>query len=315
MPVAEIRAYASSRSEGTTLSFRGSPVPCLPLDEAHFAPADLVLASAGSAVSRLWSPRFAAAGAVVIDNSSAFRRDPDVPLVVPEINPETLRPGPGIVANPNCSTIQMVVALAPLHRRWGLAGVRVATYQSVSGAGGRAMRELEEGSRVFLEDGEETPRAFSHPIAFNVLPRIGPADETGESTEERKMRDETRRILDLPDLPVSAFCARVPVFRGHSEAVWAWFRETPDVEEARAALGEAGVVVQDDPDASGFPLPREAAGDDRVFVGRVRRDPAEPRGLVLWVVADNLLKGAAANAWQIAEVLWQRGWLAGEKQA
>jgi aspartate-semialdehyde dehydrogenase len=307
LPVSAIHAYTSSRSEGTVLSFRGEPVTCRALSDASFTPVDLVLASAGAAASREWSPRFAAAGAVVVDNSSAFRSDPGSPLVVPEVNADELDAAVSVVANPNCSTIQMVVALAPLHRAWGLTVVRVATYQSVSGAGARAMDELRTGSRRVLDGDEDAAGVFPHPIAFNALPQIGAFDEGGESQEEIKMRNETRRILGLPDLRVSATCVRVPVFRGHSEAVWAGFREKPDPGRARELMAAAGVTVVDDPGASGYPLARDAAGRDDVFVGRVRRDPADSSGLSLWVVSDNLLKGAATNAWQIARVLVQRG--------
>ncbi len=314
LPVAEIRALAGRRSQGSELAFRGGAVRCETPDAFAGEPVDLVLASAGAEASRRWSPRFVDAGAIVIDNSSAFREDPDVPLVVPEINAETLRPGPGIVANPNCSTIQMVVALAPLHREWDLTGVRTATYQSVSGAGARAMDELAAGTLAHLSGRPEVPAVFGHPIAFNVLPWIGSAEEDGESGEERKMRRETRRILELPELPVSAFCVRVPVFRGHSEAVWASFRRAPDPDRARNLLSEAGLRVLDDPAGGVFPLPREAAGSEDVFVGRVRRDRSDPRGLCLWVVADNLLKGAAHNAWQIALALRERGMLGGKEK-
>jgi aspartate-semialdehyde dehydrogenase len=304
-----MRAYTSPRSAGAELSFRGGAVRCLRLGEGDLPPTDLVLASAGSGVSRQWSPRFVDAGAVVIDNSSAFREEPEVPLVVPEINAHTLRAGPGIVANPNCSTIQLVAALAPLHRAWGLAAVRAATYQSVSGAGARAVEELVAGSRAHLAGEAERAEVFAHPIAFNALPFIGEVAEDGESAEERKMRRETRRILGLAELPVSAFCVRVPIIRGHSEAVWARFERAPDPARARRLLTDAGVRVLDEPARGVFPLPREAAGSEDVFVGRIRRDPTDPGGLCLWVVADNLLKGAALNAWQIALALRERGLL------
>ncbi len=304
--VSEASAYTSPRSAGAQLDFRGRTVTCRALDDRSFAPADLVLASAGAAVSRAWSPRFAAAGAVVVDNSSAFRSDPASPLVVPEVNGETLDAAAAIVANPNCSTIQMVVALAPLHREWGLKAVRVATYQSVSGAGARGMDELTRATRRALDGVADPPEVFPHPIAFNVLPHIGPFDEEGETQEEAKMRNETRRILDLPDLRVSATCVRVPVYRGHSEAVWAGFREKPSPERARELLSGAGVAVVDEPASARYPLAVEAAGRDEVFVGRIRRDPADAEGLALWVVSDNLLKGAALNAMQIARLLVER---------
>ena len=307
LAVAEIHAFTSERSAGRVLSFRGSSVPCRELTEASVASIDLVLASAGGANSRVWSPRFAAAGAVVVDNSSAFRTDPACGLVIPEVNAAELERPVSIFAVPNCSTIQLVAALAPLHRAWGLRAVRVATYQSVSGAGARAIEELERGTRAALSGEEERPEVFSHPIAFNLVPQIGAFDETGETQEERKMRDETRRILALPDLPVSATCVRVPVVRGHSEAVWASFAAVPDPADARDLLRAAGIVVEDDPERGLYPLPRRAAGRPEVFVGRIRPDTADPRGLCLWVVADNLLKGAAGNAFDIARALIARG--------
>jgi aspartate-semialdehyde dehydrogenase len=305
-PISEIHAFTSPRSAGTRLPFRGREVRCRSLAAEGPVPVDLVLASAGGAVSREWLPRFADLGAMVVDNSSAFRGDPRCPLVVPEINGDTLEPGASIIANPNCSTIQLVMALAPLHREWGLRAIRVATYQSASGAGNRLMEELRAGSRPFV-DTDAVPGPSTE-LAFNVIPQIGAFDAAGETLEEVKMRNETRRILDEPDLAVSATCVRVPVFRGHSEAVWAGFHRDPDPDRARAILGKTpGVVVEDDPARGVYPVPRSAAGRDAVFVGRLRRDGVDPRGLGLWVVSDNLLKGAATNACQIAEALVARG--------
>jgi aspartate-semialdehyde dehydrogenase len=305
--VSALLPYTSSRSAGAPLRFRGESLACRALGESTFEPVDLVLASAGAAVSRVWAPRFVTAGAVVVDNSSAFRNDPGSPLLVPEVNPQALGKEATLIANPNCSTIQMVVALAPLHREWSLRSVRVSTYQSVSGAGSRAVHELLRGARTYLDGGEEGPEVFPHPIAFNLIPQIGAFDAEGESEEEQKMRNETRRILDLPDLPVSATCVRVPVVRSHCESVWATFEQVPDPERSRALLGEAGVVVSGAGEGTSYPTPRGAGGRPEVFVGRVRRDGADPRGLVLWVVSDNLLKGAALNAWQIVELLRARG--------
>jgi aspartate-semialdehyde dehydrogenase len=310
LPVAEVRAYTSARSRGRTLGFRGAEVVCRDLAAEGPEPVHLALFSAGARTAREWAPRFAAQGAVVVDNSSAFRADPACPLVVPEVNGDLLDGRAAIIANPNCSTIQMVVALAPLHREWTLTGVRVATYQSVSGAGARAMDELREAARAHLEGGPEPRAVFPHPIAFNVVPHVGSLGESGESEEEAKMRTETRRILGLPDLPVSATCVRVPVFRSHSEAVWASFARIPDPARARELLDGAGVIVEDDPARARYPLARDAAGRDEVFVGRVRRDPADPQGLQFWVVSDNLRKGAATNAFQIAQALVRRGFLA-----
>jgi aspartate-semialdehyde dehydrogenase len=309
LPVSRAIPYTSARSAGTELAFRGTMMHAIALSSDTFEAVDLALFSAGASVAREWAPRFMSAGSVVVDNSSAFRKDPDVPLVVPELNGEALEPGVRLVANPNCSTIQMVMALAPLHRAWGLRSVKVATYQSASGAGSRALAELMEGTRQHLEGGVETPNIFPHPLAFNVIPQVGEIDATGESIEERKMRDETRRILGLPDLPVSATCVRVPVLRSHSEAVWASFDEIPDPRRAASLLQEMGVVVEDDPKTSRYPLPRHAAGRPEVFVGRLRSDPSDPHGLAFWVVSDNLLKGAATNAVQVAEALLARGLL------
>jgi aspartate-semialdehyde dehydrogenase len=274
------------------------------LSEGCFRSLDLVLFSAGASVSREWAPRAVEQGALVVDNSSAFRTDPEVALVVPEINAQTLPKPPAIVANPNCSTIQMVMALKPLHDRFGLKRVVVATYQSTSGAGRRAMNELEEGTAGFLSGREPPPEKFPHPIAFNLVPHVDDFLADGYTREEAKMVNETRRILGLPDLSVTPTCVRVPVFRGHSEMVWASFQTRVDPGEARRALeGFPGVVVQDDPGKRRYPTPRSAAGQDPVYVGRLRRDLSDESALVFWVVSDNLLKGAALNAVQIAETV------------
>lgn len=305
--VDELVLYSSKRSSGSTFKWRGKELSCIELGESSIRPLDLVLASAGAGVSREWAPRFAALGATVVDNSSAFRTDPASPLVVPEVNPHALDGNAAIIANPNCSTIQMVVALAPLHQEWGLRSVRVATYQSVSGAGTRAIEELRRESTRALEGTPPGAEVFPRPIAFNALPHIGPFVEDGETQEEAKMRNETRRIMDLPELPVSATCVRVPVERGHSEAVWATFERTPDSNRAREILARAGVSVIDDVEVPSYPHALEAAGSPDVFVGRIRADGADPQGLAMWVVSDNLLKGAATNALQIAEHLVARG--------
>lgn len=308
-PVSEIHAYTTERSAGTELTFRGRSISCQKLDEETFVPVQLILASAGAATSRDWMPRFAEKGGLVVDNSSAFRADPDCPLVVPEVNGHLLDRRASIIANPNCSTIQMVMVLAPLHREWGLRAVRVATYQAASGAGARAVAELMASTRAMLEGTEHVPEVFPHPLGFNVVPQIGEFDNAGEYLEETKMRQETRRILEFPDLPVSATCVRVPVVRGHSEAVWASFEARPDPERARRLLDREGIEVLDEPGSSLYPLPREASGRHEVFVGRIREDGADPQGLSMWIVADNLLKGAATNAVQIAECLLERGHL------
>jgi len=305
-PVAALHALASSRGAGRTVRFRGREIPVVDLARFDFAGVDLALFSAGGAVSLEHAPRAAAAGAVVIDNTSAFRMDPDVPLVVPEVNPEAAADRPrGIIANPNCSTIQLVVALAPLHRRARLERIIVSTYQSVSGAGARAMDELAASTRALLAGESPVPGpVFPHVIGFNCLPQIDAFLDDGYTGEERKMMRETRKILGDDDIRVSATCVRVPVMRGHAEAVNAQFASPLSPEEAREILSRApGVELVDDPAGRRYPLQSDCAGRDPVLVGRIRRDPSHPRCLDLWVVADNLRKGAATNAVQIAEIV------------
>ena len=304
-PVDELVPLASPRSAGTTLPFRGREIPVREVGEASFEGVQVALFSAGSGPSRRWAPVAARAGAVVIDNSSAWRMDPQVPLVVPEVNGEDARSHGGIIANPNCATIQALVALAPLHREAGLEYFSAATYQSVSGTGSAAVEELREGARQVLEGRDPEPSVYPHPIAFNLLPHIGAFDDQGVSEEEWKMVRESRKILHLPELAVSSTTVRVPVFRGHGEALVARFREDLSPERAREILScSPGVVLADDPARGVYPLPREAEGTDPVYVGRIRRDTGIPRALALWVVADNLLKGAALNAVQIARILF-----------
>ena len=249
-------------------------------------------------------------GALVVDNGGDFRMDPRVPLIVPEANADAMREHQGFIANPNCSTIQMVVALAPLHEEAGLKRVVVATYQSVSGSGRSAVAELELGVRSSIDGTEFAPEVYPHPIPFNVLPQIGGLSEEfpGYYTEEAKMVLETRKIMGLPDLPVSATCVRVPVYNGHSEAVNVEFERPISADRAREVLGAApGVVVMDDPASSVYPLPAQASGEDPVYVGRIREDRSVPHGLDLWVVSDNIRKGAALNAVQIAEKAIEMG--------
>lgn len=305
-PVGNIRFLASSRSAGQTLAFGSRDVMVEALADNSFADTHLALFSAGAAVSREWGPKAVAAGALVVDNSSAFRMDPNTALIVPEINGHRLPPPPCLIANPNCSTIQMVMALAPLHELFGLSQVIVATYQSTSGAGRQATMELDFASRGFLSGEEPPPVKFPRTIAFNLVPQVDQFDRLDYTKEEWKMVDETRKIMELPGLPVTATCVRVPVHRGHSEVVWARFDRPVDVARARVALAAfPGVVVEDDPATGRFPTPRDAAGQDPVFVGRLRRDPTDVQALVFWVVADNLLKGAALNAIQIAEAAFR----------
>lgn len=303
-PVAELRLLASERSQGKRLPFRGEELEVKVLDEDSFRGIDLALFSAGSAVSLRFSPIAAEAGAVVVDNSSAFRMDETVPLVVPEVNPDDAFGHRGIIANPNCSTIQMVVVLKPLHDRSPMRRVVVSTYQSVSGTGRNAVEELEVQTREAQEGKEPVSRVYPHPIAFNCLPHIDVFMPGGHTREEIKMVNETRKIMGLPDLPLSATAVRVPVFVCHSESVNVEFEEAIEPEEARRILESApGVEVVDDPESNLYPMALDASGKDPCYVGRIRADTSCPRALNLWIVSDNLRKGAALNAVQIAELI------------
>ena len=305
-PATEVVALASERSAGGEVAFGDDEL--LVQELAGFDPAgvDIALFSAGSDVSREYAPRFAAAGAVVIDNSSAFRQDPDVPLVVAEVNPDALRRRPrGIIANPNCSTMQMLVALAPLHRAAGIERIQVATYQSVAGTGRRALEELGRQTAGLLNFQSAEPEVYPVQIAFNVIPHGGDFLENGYTTEEMKLVWETRKILGDESIEVNATVVRVPVFYGHSEAVWIRTRDPLGAARARELLRAApGVEVVDEPVPGGYPTPvTHASGRDPVFVGRIRDDLAQARGLNLWIVADNIRKGAALNAVQLAELV------------
>ncbi len=303
-PVAEIRLLASERSRGKRFTFRGEEVEVQVLGEDSFRGIDLALFSAGGGISQRFSPIAVEAGAVVIDNSSAFRMDEGVPLVVPEVNADAAFCHHGIIANPNCSTIQMVVVLKPLHDRSPMRRVVVSTYQSVSGTGKDAVEELESQTREALQGKEKVARVYPHPIAFNCLPHIDVFVGDGYTREEMKMVGETRKIMGLPDLPVSATAVREPVFVGHSEAVNVEFEEAIEPQEARRILSAApGVEVVDDPENNLYPLALDAAGKDPCYVGRIRADLSCPRALNLWIVSDNLRKGAALNAVQIAELI------------
>jgi aspartate-semialdehyde dehydrogenase len=315
-PIAELRLLASDRSAGTRLPFQGAELPVEAATPSSFRGIDFALFSAGGDVSRALAPAAAAAGAVVIDNSAAWRMEPDVPLVVPEVNPADAYSHTGIIANPNCSTIQLVVALNPLHQVNPLQRVVVDTYQSVSGTGREAVEELDVQTRQLLAGEPIAPRVYPHQIAFNVLPHIDVFLDNGYTKEEWKMVQETRKIMHVPDLPVSATTVRVPVPVGHSEAVHAEFAQPMAPAEARQILAHApGVYVIDDPASSHYPLASYAAGRDEVFVGRIRADASHPNGLALWVVADNLRKGAALNAVQIAELLARRQLAGASSQA
>ncbi len=308
-PAREIVPFASERSVGRELEgglvVRG-------LDDESIQGFDVALFSAGGSTSGEWAPKFVAAGATVIDNSSRWRMQDDVPLVVSEVNPDALEGHHGIIANPNCSTMQMVVALKPIHDAAGIERLVISTYQAVSGTGKRAVDELLDQSHALLHEREiEPPDAYAHQIAFNALPHAGSfAAGEDHTDEERKLINETRKILDDPDIRISATCVRVPVVNGHSEAVNVQTRDELSPERARELLAAApGVIVLDDPGAGIYPLAIDATGRDEVFVGRIRRDPGNERALDMWIVADNLRKGAATNAVQLAELLHERGLL------
>ena len=311
-PADEVFAIASRRSIGTEVSFGDKTLKCHDLEQFDFSKADFCLMSAGGSVSKEWSPRIAATGCTVIDNSSAWRYDQDVPLIVPEVNADAVRGfrKKNIIANPNCSTAQMVVVLKPLHDYATIKRVVVSTYQSVSGAGKDAMDELWHQTKGKYVPGQEVePKKFPKEIAFNVIPHIDVFMEDGYTKEEWKMVAETKKILD-PKIKVTATCARVPVFVGHSEAVNIEFEKPITVEEARSILREApGVMVVDKREPGGYVTPVEAAGEFATFVSRIREDATVENGLVMWIVADNLLKGAALNAVQIAETLINRNLL------
>ena len=306
-PAAEVVPFASQRSAGRELD-GGLQVREL---AAHALDGfDVALFSAGSTISREWAPRFAQAGAVVVDNSSCWRMEPDVPLVVAEVNPDAIERHRGIVANPNCSTMQMVVALKPIYDGPGIERVVVSTYQSTSGTGQAAVDEMLGQAHAMLHEMEPgEPEVYPHRIAFNVLPQVETfKDGDDYTTEERKMMAETRKILGDDSLRISATCVRVPVVTGHSESINLQTREELSPQECRELLAAApGVTVLDDPANGIYPLASDAAGSDQVFVGRIRRDPSNERTLNLWVVADNLRKGAATNAVQLAELLHERG--------
>lgn len=303
-PVSELIPLASARSAGKTVLFHGREVIVQEVAEDSFNGVDIALFSAGGGTSRRWTPVAAKSGAVVIDNSSAWRMDSDVPLVVPEVNPQDARKNNGIIANPNCSTIQAVVALYPLHQAAGLEYVNISTYQSVAGTGIAAVDELSRGAGDVLAGREPWSEVYPHSIAFNLLPHIGAFDDEGISEEEWKMVNESRKIMHLPELRVSGITVRVPVFRGHGESVTAQFKRDISPVEARDILRKApGVVVEDDPQKAIYPTPVKVARTDEVCVGRIRRDTGLDRALAFWVVGDNLRKGAALNAVQIAELL------------
>ncbi|UCE82751.1 MAG: aspartate-semialdehyde dehydrogenase [Deltaproteobacteria bacterium] len=305
-PVASLKLLASSRSAGKTLDFRGKSLTVEELREDSFEGVDIALFSAGAAASRQFAPAAADSGCVVIDNSSGWRMDPEVPLVVPEVNPHAVADyrNKGIIANPNCSTIQMVVVLKPIYDAVGIERVVVSTYQAVSGTGKLAMQELMDQTRLLLNFQEVTPEVYPYRIAFNCFPHIGGFLENGYTEEEMKMVYETQKIMEDPDIRVSATTVRIPVFYGHSEAVNIQTSRKLSAKDARVLLFRApGVKVLDNPDERIYPMPLEAAGIDDTLVGRIREDISIENGLDLWIVADNIRKGAALNTVQIAELL------------
>jgi aspartate-semialdehyde dehydrogenase len=309
-PAAEVVPFASERSAGRKLQFAGAEIECRPLNDETIQGLDLALSSAGGSVSAEWAPRLVDAGAVVVDNTSYWRMHADVPLVVAEVNPDAVAGHNGLVANPNCSTMQAMVALAPIQRAVGIERIVFSTYQSVSGTGQSAVEELRAQAKAILEGEQPVAEVYPHPIAFNVLPQVESfADGDDYTTEERKMMAETRKILGATEdeLGISATCARVPVFVGHSESINIQTREALSPGQCRELLsGAKGVLVVDAPGEGMYPLALDAAGRDEVLVGRIRRDPSHERCLNLWVVGDNLRKGAATNAVQVAELLADR---------
>ena len=311
-PIAELRPLASERSAGKQIEWGGKSLTVHSVSEESIQGLDLVLSSAGGSVSAEWTPKIVAAGATVVDNTSYWRMHDDVPLVVSEVNPDALDGHKGIVANPNCSTMQMVVALKPLYDAAGIERLVISTYQAVSGTGKGAIDALRAEARAVVGGYDvPEPQVYPHQIAFNVLAQAGSFPEGDDHTdEERKLINETRKILGDPEIKVSATCVRVPVETGHSEAVNVETREPLEPERARDLLAAApGVTVVDDPAAGRYPMAIDAAGKDDVFVGRIRRDPGNERALDLWVVSDNLRKGAATNAVQVAELLIEKGLL------
>jgi len=300
-PITEFLPVASARSVGKTITFQGKDYTVIGLEDAVAQAPDFALFSAGGQTSLDWAPKFAAVGTTVIDNSSAWRMHPDHKLIVPEINADQLTPDDKIIANPNCSTIQMVMALAPIHKRYGIERVVVSTYQSITGTGVKAVQQLENEYQGV--DGE---KAYPHPIHRNALPHCDVFMENGYTKEEMKLVNETHKILD-PNIKVTATAVRIPVVGGHSESVNLTLSQAADLDEVRELLNNTpGVVVIDDLDNNGYPMPLDAEGKDDVFVGRIRKDESQEKGLNLWIVADNLRKGAATNTVQIAEYLIQQ---------
>ncbi len=303
-PTAKIRALASGKSAGRKVQFRNEPIIVGELGEHSFDKIEIAFFSAGGEISRKFVPVARKAGAIVIDNSSVFRMDPDVPLVIPEINGQDAKQHRGLIANPNCTTAVALMAIYPLHRAFGVRRVFAASYQAVSGSGARAIDELQKQVEAAGKDRQPSPQVYPHPIAFNVLPHVDVFLESGYTKEEMKMQNEGRRIMHLPQFRASVTCVRVPVYRAHSVAVSAEFEKKVSVEQAREVLAKApGLELVDEPQKNRYPMPLNVAGKDNCEVGRVRIDCALENGLAFWVSGDQLLKGAALNAVQIAELL------------
>jgi len=303
-PIRNIRAIASERSEGKTLKFAGEKIKVERLDSSSFKGIEIALFSAGASISREFSPKMVKAGAVVVDNSNAFRMEEGVPLVVPEVNPQAARSHKGIIANPNCSTIQLVVAINPIHKFAHINRLNISTYQAVSGTGKEAIEELKKQTEQWIEGDEIIREVYPHQIAFNLLPHIGNFLPNGYTEEEMKLVNETRKIIEDENIAVTATCIRVPVFISHSEAVNLQTEKKITPAQVKSILMNApGVILQDKPEENIYPLPLETAGKDEVFVGRIREDFSTDKGINLWIAADNLRKGAALNTIQIAELL------------
>ncbi len=310
-PVAELIPVASSHSLGKKVKFRGIEYPIVSMEEGIKAHPDLALFSAGGSVSMEWAPEFAKVGCIVVDNSSAWRMDENIPLVVPEVNGDVLTSKDMIIANPNCSTIQLVVALNPIHRKWGIKRIIVSTYQAVSGTGMKAVQQYNEEAK----GSAEVNKVYPHQIYANCIPHCDVFMDNDYTREEMKLVHETRKIMNVPQMPVTATAVRVPVIAGHSEAINIELEKDTDANEIRKLLEEApGIKVYDDPAANKYPMPLLADGRDSVWVGRIRKDESRERCWNLFVVADNLRKGAATNAVQIAEVLVEKGILKAEKE-
>ncbi|MGG6294619.1 aspartate-semialdehyde dehydrogenase [Leptolyngbya sp. AN02str] len=309
-PLSKLTLLASPRSAGQPLLFKGKEILVEAVSDRAFDGVDIVLASAGGSTSKAWADAIVKAGAVMIDNSSAFRMQPNVPLVVPEVNPKAAAAHQGIIANPNCTTILMTVAIYPLHQVQPIQRIVASTYQSASGAGARAMEEV-KAQAIAILNGEQPPtESFPYPLAFNLFPHNTPINEQGYCEEEMKMVNETRKIFEVPDLRVSATCVRVPVLRAHSEAINLEFAQPFSLETARDVLSHApGVKLVEDWERNYFPMPIDATGKDEVLVGRIRQDLSHPSGLELWLCGDQVRKGAALNAVQIAELLINNNWL------